>query len=42
MEARECMKRALLYRGLSEEMYQAKPRNSAGFTDAAWWGLAEP
>lgn len=42
MKARECMKRPLLYRGLSEEMYQAKPRNSAGFTEAARWGLAEP
>lgn len=42
MEARECMKRALLYRGLPEETHQAKPRNSAGFTDAARWGLAEP
>lgn len=40
MEARECMKRALLYKGLSED--QAKPRNSAGFTEAARWGLAEP
>lgn len=42
MKAMECMKRALLYRGLSEETHRAKPRNSAGFTEAARWGLAEP